>query len=124
MVRWRADSSPGLPQSRSAPVGRRRDRRRSAALRVPYIAHIAREMRWRPTHTIIALAVALAAVVTPIMVNRQLRRVYEQTLAQWLSKVTPPDRVIIGDSLAAGGGDFGRFGTINRGSTGLVTAQV
>ena len=81
-------------------------------------------MRWRPTHTIIALAVALAAVVTPIMVNRQLRRVYEQTLAQWLSKVTPPDRVIIGDSLAAGGGDFGRFGTINRGSTGLVTAQV
>ena len=81
-------------------------------------------MRRRSTLIIAALVLALAAVLTPIAINRQLRRVYEQTVAQWWSKVAPPDRVVIGDSLAAGGGDFGHLGTINLGSTGLVTAEI
>jgi hypothetical protein len=77
-------------------------------------------MSWRHNVVIAGLALLLA----PVAINPYLRRVYGQTLAHWKSKIIAPDRVIIGDSLAAGGGDFGRFGTINLASNGIVTKEV
>lgn len=70
------------------------------------------------------LAAALVCVLAPVAINTNLRWTYEQTLAHWLSKVRAPDRVFIGDSITAGGGDFGHFGTINLGITGATTRQV
>jgi hypothetical protein len=76
------------------------------------------------TYTSVALGITLAAVLAPVAINQQLRRTYEQTLSHWRSKITRPDRVIIGDSLAAGGGDFGHFGDINLGVSGMVTEEI
>lgn len=82
-------------------------------------------MRLPPARLLaVALAGALALVLAPIAINTNLRWAYEQTLAHWLSKVRAPDRVFIGDSITAGGGDFGHFGTINLGVTGASTRQV
>ncbi|MDH7974660.1 GDSL-type esterase/lipase family protein [Sphingomonas sp. AR_OL41] len=78
-------------------------------------------MRLRAHHAIIAL---LCALLAPVALNTSLRWAYEQTVANWLAKAVPPDRVFIGDSLTAGGGDFGRFGNINLGIIGASTRQV
>lgn len=78
-------------------------------------------MPLRPHHAVIA---ALCAVLAPVVINTNLRWTYEHTVANWLAKVVAPDRVFIGDSLTAGGGDFGRFGNINLGITGASTRQI
>lgn len=72
----------------------------------------------------LAIIVVLCGLLAPVAVNTNLRWTYEQTIANWLAKAVPPDRVFIGDSLTAGGGDFGRFGNINLGITGASTRQV
>lgn len=90
-------------------------------LRGVALAGIGAPMPLRPIHLAAAI---LAALLAPIAINTNLRWTYEQTLAHWLSKVRAPDRVIAGDSLVAGGGDFGHFGTINLGITGELAAQL
>jgi hypothetical protein len=70
------------------------------------------------------IAAALACALAPVVINTNLRWTYEQTVANWLAKVVAPNRVFIGDSLTAGGGDFGRFGNINLGITGASTRQI
>lgn len=72
----------------------------------------------------LAVSAALNLLLAPLAVNQHLRWTYTQTLAHWRSKVVRPDRVYIGDSLTAGGGDFGHFGDLNLGESGLRTDQV
>lgn len=65
-----------------------------------------------------------ALLLAPIIANQYLRTTYEFTLAHYRAKIIRPDRVMIGDSMTAGGGDFGRFGTINLAANGLYTKQI
>lgn len=76
------------------------------------------------TRLLLAVALAEAALLLPIAVSPYLRATYEFTLAHYRAKIIRPDRVFIGDSMTAGGGDFGRFGTINLAANGLYTKQI
>ena len=65
-----------------------------------------------------------AILLVPLSVNQHLRWTFAQTLAIWASHFRSPKYVFIGDSMTAGGRTFGRFDTINLGSTGLSTHQI
>lgn len=76
------------------------------------------------TRILLAAVIVQFALLLPIAINPYLRANYEFTLAHYRAKIIRPDRVFIGDSMTAGGGDFGRFGTINLASNGLHTKQI
>jgi hypothetical protein len=63
-------------------------------------------------------------LLIPVLVNNYLGFVYAQTFAHWISKITPPNTVYIGDSLTAGGHSFNHRTDINLGSNGLITYQI
>lgn len=76
------------------------------------------------TRVLLYASLAVNTLLLPIAINQHLRRTYEFTLAHWKSKIISTDRVFIGDSITAGGGDFGRFGTINLASNGRITEEI
>lgn len=56
--------------------------------------------------------------------DSHLRNTYRQTLAHWLTKVSPPPTVFIRDSITAGGQWFDDVRNINLASNGLITEQI
>ena len=78
----------------------------------------------------IILALLLLATLAPIVVNDHLADEYANTLAHHRSRLIRPDYVFIGDSITAGGSNWGwrldgaPLSAINLASSGLVTRQV
>lgn len=70
------------------------------------------------------IAIILAIALAPVAVNIHLLNVYRQTLAHWLSKVSPPPTVFIGDSIMTGGMWFDDLRNINLAANSLRTDQI
>lgn len=71
-----------------------------------------------------AIAVILAIALAPVAINIHLLNTYRQTLAHWLSKVSPPPTVFIGDSIMTGGMWFDNLRNINLAANSLRTDQI
>jgi lysophospholipase L1-like esterase len=70
------------------------------------------------------LALICLTPLLPVAVNAHLRKTYADTLLYWSAKVKSPDWVFIGDSITAGGGDFGSFDAINLANPGTTSQTV
>jgi lysophospholipase L1-like esterase len=69
-------------------------------------------------------------IVLPFVANEQLRFHYVQLIAHWKSKLIPPTYVFLGDSITAGGRNWGwgingnPLDAINLGVSGYTTRQI
>lgn len=70
------------------------------------------------------VAVVACLALAPVAYSKPLRFFYQQWIAAQLAKVRSPQLVVIGDSIAAGGGGFGRIDTINLASNGQELHQI
>jgi GDSL-like Lipase/Acylhydrolase family len=84
---------------------------------------------WRPLTrpcllATVAFCALAAAAFTSITVSRHLREIYSFTVPHWMARIRRPNAVFVGDSITAGGGQFGHLANINMGRSGLLSYQI